>query len=281
MHPHTCRGTLHLCHARCRRRHARRLDSLPPRRPANHHAPRRTRMNLDPTPTTTWPPAWPPAPDISFTDHLNRLRVSLLVQGRLRRDALRAALARRPRAPHPWSRHPRSDPPTRSRMICTTASGIKGASRRDAMASGHPGPRTRRAAGLAMGRRSLLAIRSAHPARTPEGARGGQRHTGMHAAGARHTRRSCLRNEKVRGSNPLSSTHRSPSEPPPGGFVVSRLRRGSACRPDERRGYLGGQLASMCPRSGWPTGWPLLDVWRVGRTDRGRSGFVCLPPAGA
>jgi hypothetical protein len=83
--------------------------------------------------------------------------------------ALRAALARRPRAPHPvhpsehgkapvsdqetsarrslvsWSPSASqltSEPPTRCMRICTSAPGRKGAARRRAMASGHPCPRT-------------------------------------------------------------------------------------------------------------------------------------------
>ena len=102
-----------------------------------------------------------------------------------------------------------SEPPTRSSRVCTPPSGVKGATRRSAMASGHPGPRTptSKRAGYRVGGSPLALAEARTPCAPPTTSARHFVHRSHEGRRAR-TGPPSLRNEKVRGSNPLSSTEK-------------------------------------------------------------------------
>jgi hypothetical protein len=121
-----------------------------------------------------------------------------------------------------------SEPPTRRTRICTPALGIKGAARRCAMACGHPGPRTPPSmrAGYRIGGSPLALAEARTPCAPPTTS---ARHFVHRSHKGRRARTGppSLRNEKVRGSNPLSSTRRAPSPTcGNGAFLVIFIRMG-------------------------------------------------------
>ena len=135
----------------------------------------------------------------------NRLRLSLLAQARLRREgALRAALARRPRAPSVWG----TEPSTRPRMMCTPAPGIKARSLRDGLsASLDPGHRRADGAGYRVDG-SLVVNLATHPPRTP--------HRSSAAPSAPDARPGRNKGEAGNAFAMRRSGVRVPSAPPPG-----------------------------------------------------------------
>ena len=139
----------------------------------------------------------------------NRLRASLLVQAHLRRGPrCGAALARRPRAPQLPGAAPRdSEPPNRSRSMCTPAPGIKGAtaSLRDDLRSPLT-PGTDERTGWLSGRVSLLSKLSRAPPAHPTVGVSRNDRTSFPLGIRRRTSRSCPRDEKVVGSNPTGGS---------------------------------------------------------------------------
>jgi hypothetical protein len=174
----------------------------------------------------------------------NRLQVPSLVQARLRREAaLRAALARCPRAPHSdrtGRPHQKTRAPRR-RSSMTPRHGplhhpppsLRPGGRQ--FARRHPEPRAlrvatrwppatldtghRRAGGLAIGSAALpWPAMAAHPTRTPEPAFAtcsAPESRVQTAAESATWAGEAFRNEKVRGSNPLSSTKPAGQRPCP------------------------------------------------------------------